>query len=263
MERKIMFFDIDGTILTEDTHSIPKSTIKAIKKAREDGHLVFINTGRTYFNVEKEVRNIGFDGYVCGCGTYINIDNQVIAAATIDKETCRKIIYLLRKYNIDAVLEGLDDVYFDLRENLSDEMRLIQELFLKKGYGLKKNWNEEGLVYDKILAKANEDSDAVEFIKSLGDDFVSIDRGEGYLEIIPKGYSKATGIKKVLEYYNLSVENTYVFGDSANDLPMFEYVPNSIAMGKSDECIRKIAAFITKDIHEDGIDYAMRHFQII
>ena len=46
MNRKLIFFDIDGTIIPEDTGVIPESTKEAIKKAKENGHLVFINTGR-------------------------------------------------------------------------------------------------------------------------------------------------------------------------------------------------------------------------
>lgn len=46
-------------------------------------------------------------------------------------------------------------------------------------------------------------------------------------------------------------------------LPMFQFATNSIAMGKSDECIYNAASFITKDIHDDGIAYAMQHFNII
>lgn len=263
MDKKIMFFDIDGTILTEDTHMIPGSTAKAIKKAREKGHLAFINTGRTYFNVEKEIKDIGFDGFVCGCGTYINIDDQVIEAITIEEATCRKIIQLLRNYKMDAVLEALEDVYFDTVETVSEEMKRIKDHFNGRGYGLKKNWDDKGLIFDKIFAKAAPDTDMGKFKSALGDGFEYIDRGQDLYEIVPKGYSKASGIKRVLDHYQLPLENAYVFGDSSNDLPMFEYVPNSIAMGSSDECIYNIASFITRDIHEDGIAYAMKHLQII
>ncbi|WFR59474.1 Cof-type HAD-IIB family hydrolase [Anaerocolumna sp. AGMB13025] len=263
MERKIMFFDIDGTILAEDTRIIPDSTVKAIKAARAKGHLAFINTGRTYFNIEKEIRDIGFDGFVCGCGTYINIDNQVLVAVTIEEATCKTIIELLRKHNMDAVLEGLEDVYFDSKEIISDDMKMIQDHFHKRGYGLMKNWDHKGLLFDKIFAKANPNTDMNQFKTELGDGFDYIDRGEDLYEIVPSGYSKASGIKQVLEHYHLSLENTYVFGDSSNDLPMFRYAPNSIAMGNSDACILNIASFVTKDIHEDGIAYAMQHFQII
>lgn len=263
MDRKIMFFDIDGTLLTENTHIIPESTIAAIRKAREKGHLAFINTGRTFFNVEDKIKAIGFDGYVCGCGTYIVIDNQLVEATTIDEATCRKIIDLLRKHKLDAFLEGVEDIYFDSVENTFEEIRKIRREFAERGYGIKKNWDSPDIHYDKVLAKTGSKEEIEAFKADLGDSFQYIDRGDNVYEIVPAGYSKATGIKRVLEHYQLPLNNAYVFGDSSNDLPMFEYVPNSIAMGNSDECILKIASFVTKDICEDGIAYAMKKFQII
>ena len=69
--KKIAFFDIDGTLTSEIDGSLPKSAINAIRHARTFGHLMFINTGRCFQNVEPRFRRIGFDGYVCGCGTNI------------------------------------------------------------------------------------------------------------------------------------------------------------------------------------------------
>lgn len=63
-QRKIAFFDIDGTITSEKDGSIPDSAVLAIRQARENGHLMFINTGRCFQNVEPRFREIGFDGYV-------------------------------------------------------------------------------------------------------------------------------------------------------------------------------------------------------
>ena len=70
-DRKIVFFDIDGTLIDGPTHQIPQSAVEAIRKLRENGHLAFINTGRTLVSIEPRIREIGFDGLVCGCGTHI------------------------------------------------------------------------------------------------------------------------------------------------------------------------------------------------
>ena len=74
--RKIAFFDIDGTLTSERDGSIPDSVVTSIRKARAAGHLMFINTGRCFQNVEPRFRAIGFDGYVCGCGTNIYYKEQ-------------------------------------------------------------------------------------------------------------------------------------------------------------------------------------------
>lgn len=70
MKQKIIFFDIDGTLVPDgDSGTVPESTKEAIKKVRENGHLTFINTGRTFINVNPNIKELGFDGYLCGCGT--------------------------------------------------------------------------------------------------------------------------------------------------------------------------------------------------
>lgn len=56
MERAILFFDIDGTVLSEVTKEVPQSAIEAMEKARAEGHLLFINTGRTICSIPTEVR---------------------------------------------------------------------------------------------------------------------------------------------------------------------------------------------------------------
>ena len=69
--KKIAFFDIDGTLTSEIDGSIPQSAITAIRKARANGNLMFLNTGRCIQNVEPRFQEVGFDGFVCGCGTKI------------------------------------------------------------------------------------------------------------------------------------------------------------------------------------------------
>ena len=66
-----LFFDIDGTILSEITHKIPESALEALRKAQENGHKTFINTGRTICSVPPMIKRISFDGFLCGCGTHL------------------------------------------------------------------------------------------------------------------------------------------------------------------------------------------------
>ena len=63
MNRAALFFDIDGTVLSEITKEIPASTVDALKRAHDAGHFLFINTGRTYCSVPVELKKLPFDGY--------------------------------------------------------------------------------------------------------------------------------------------------------------------------------------------------------
>ena len=67
MKKAALFFDIDGTILSEETKEIPKSAIEALLEVKKKGHLLFINTGRTMCSIPAELKQFAFDGYLCGC----------------------------------------------------------------------------------------------------------------------------------------------------------------------------------------------------
>ena len=90
-----------------------------------------------------------------------------------------------------------------------------------------------------------------------------IDRGEGFYECVPEGFTKATAIDVVLENYGLTLEDAYVFGDSSNDLAMFQFVEHAVAMGNHDPVLDPYAEFVTKTVEEDGIAFAMEHYGLI
>ena len=58
MNKAALFFDVDGTLIDEQTKIVPESTLRALKQARENGHLVFINTGRTSCNTLDSMKHI-------------------------------------------------------------------------------------------------------------------------------------------------------------------------------------------------------------
>lgn len=57
--RKAVFFDIDGTIWDEK-HQIPDSTREAFRKMKDQGHYLFISSGRTrVFIPDQELMPLG------------------------------------------------------------------------------------------------------------------------------------------------------------------------------------------------------------
>lgn len=263
VNRKMIFFDIDGTIVDEETKAIPKRTIKAIRKARENGHLVFINTGRTYFNIPENIRKIGFDGYVLGCGTRIYFNGQPLLKKSISHEKCVEIVKKLRECRIDALLEGSDNVFFDQTKEATGELARLKSNFYSQGYDVTKSWDEPNIVFDKFITWTNKNSDFEKFYSFISNDFDYIDRGKNFGEIVIKGYSKATGIKFLQDYLDIPLEDCYAIGDSTNDLPMLKYVPNSIAMGNSTSILFDLVSFVTKDIMDGGIEHALSYYNII
>lgn len=260
--RKIAFFDIDGTLTSEIDRSIPELTIQGIREARKKGHLMFINTGRCFHNVADRFRAIGFDGYVCGCGTNIFCDEKEILAVTQTHETAMEILDIARKTGVDLLFESKNYLCFDLTRPLRDvHANHMLETFKRKGFDMPTDFDNPDFICDKFVIWF-EDPIQLEAFRQISDKkFDCIDRGGNFREFVPHGYSKATGIQWVLDYYHLPLSSAYAFGDSNNDLSMLKYVPNSIAMGNSlPTSLFQEVSYVTDNASQNGIWNALLHF---
>ena len=83
---KALFFDIDGTLVSFETHRIPSSTIEALEAAHAKGLKIFIATGRPKAIInnlsELQDRNL-IDGYITMNGAYCFVGEQVIYKSAI------------------------------------------------------------------------------------------------------------------------------------------------------------------------------------
>lgn len=265
MQKKIAFFDIDGTLTSEIDGSIPQSAIQAIQEARRNGHLMFINTGRCFQNVEQRFREIGFDGYVCGCGTNIYCDGRDVFYHPQNHETIMTILEAARKTDVDILFESRKEVCFDLSRPLHHSKAIYHyEIFLRNGYRMPEDLENPNFFSDKFVIWY-ESSEQLASFRNVSDKwFDCIDRGGTFREFVPHGFSKATGIQFVLNHYGLSAEHAYAFGDSNNDLAMLSYLKNSIAMGNAKpDSLKEHVAYVTTNASQNGIRNALKHFNFI
>lgn len=262
MEQHILFFDIDGTIITEETGLLPESALKALKEAKEKGHILCINTGRTWAELEDRLFCLGFDGFVCGCGTYIKYKDKVLLQKELGHRLSAEIAADLEDWNIDAVLEGNKHIYFKRKYEFSF-IDKIKDMLTSLNHGVTYYYDDKNINFDKLTAWANPHGDFPAFREKYSDLFEFIDRGKHFFEIIPKACSKASGIEFLLSHFQLSLSRAIAVGDSTNDLSMLKYVEKSIAMGNSDPVLFDIVDFVTRDILEDGLYYGLKHYGII
>lgn len=262
--KNIVFFDIDGTLVDEETFQIPESTKKAIHDMRKNGHLAFINTGRTICQIPNIKNSIEFDGVICGCGTYIEYNNNVLLHKSLGIDLTAKIVQAIKKYNLDAALEGIDGVYYDSIEYIRHpEILKVKKVHEQEGVSTEETWYKKGLNVDKLVIFLNEDSNFQGFFNEFKDTLDFIKRAEDFYELVPLNYCKATGIQFIIDHLNIPFENTFAIGDSTNDLTMLQFVKNSIAMGNSNPLLFDLVTFITKDVKNDGIQHALRHYEMI
>lgn len=263
MNKAALFFDIDGTIISDTTKKIPESAVTALKLARENGHYIFINTGRTICSVPALIKRIGFDGFLCGCGTYILYKGEVLLESMIPEERGYLYIDKMKELRIDGLLEGTEDVYFSERISRFEGIESVRRYMASMGLGVERTYEKKNLRYDKILICTDDISRKEEFFEIIRQDLTPIDRQNGVYECIQKDYSKATAIEFMRRHLDLEKEQIYVFGDSSNDLSMFEYAHHTVAMKEHDSVLDPYAEYITDTVEDDGIAKAMKYYGLI
>ena len=249
---KAIFFDIDGTLIDNATKQIRESTVTAIALARENGHLCFVNTGRTRRLIERELTDrVAFDGYLLGCGTMIVYRNEILFHKSLSPELSKRVLDALSRYRIDALLEGAEENFCREREAMySQVFRQYAEGYRDRNYP---DFTDAAGRFDKLFAHAGEDGDMEAFQREFQEELSFIDRGGGFYEILSRGYSKATAIRYIADKLRISMEDTVAIGDSNNDLPMLECVHTSIAMGNSSDAVLAMADHVTGNADGDGI----------
>ena len=263
-ERKAVFFDIDGTLF-EQGNAVPESTVRAICRLRENGHLAFVCSGRSRIMVpEKPILSIGFDGVVAACGMYASYGDRILFDDEMTMEQLSDIIPVLKRTDTMYILEGTEYIYYDeqtihyaiddwyvrsIKEMVPDRFRVVPECF-------------EHIHANKISIQVPK-SRMEEVTEHAKRHYQLLLHEENIAEIVPHGYTKASGIQRVCEQLGIARENTIAVGDSINDIDMLRYAQVGIVMGNGTQIAKENADYITTDIYEDGIWNAMEHFGLL
>ena len=263
MNRSAVFFDIDGTLWDYEQKIIP-STIDAVKALRLNGHMAFLCSGRSRSAITaKELLDIGFDGIVGGCGTYFEYLNKVVYSDEIPYQRLKEDADFFRDNNICAILEGVDYLYVDT-ELFPKEDPYINSLKTK----LKDTFRE----FDDLNEHSRVNKYSVDFRNSseavIREHFIDynivVHANSTVAEIMPgRDVSKASGIRRAIEFLGIEHSNTYSFGDSLNDSDMLKYTAHSVAMGNAVPHIKEISEYITTDVNDDGIYNGLKHYGLI
>ena len=125
MTRYALFFDIDGTLVSFQTHEIPPSTILALTQAKVNGHRVFIATGRPPIIIT----NLGaiehlIDGYVTTNGALCFVGSEIVACNAIPQEEARRVVVdaVAKRYGLIVIGER-DIAVWDPNGDVDDIFR--------------------------------------------------------------------------------------------------------------------------------------------
>ncbi|MCB2855432.1 Cof-type HAD-IIB family hydrolase [Streptococcus suis] len=278
--RKIIFLDVDGTLV--DYHNrIPESAIRAIRQARENGHLVYVCTGRSRAEMQPELWEIGLDGMIGGNGSYVEHQDQVIMHQLLSEEDSRAIVDWLHERGLEFYLESNNGLFAseNFRERARETLRIYS---MNKGKTAEEVADQEvedvihGMIFDGQLYR--NDLNKVSFVLDSYQDHLDSKQafpqlvantwggcGESALfgDLGVKDIDKAHVISVLLDYLGASQADTIAFGDAKIDISMLDYCAVGVAMGNGGAEILAMADMITDDVEEDGLYNAFERLGLL
>lgn len=257
MGKKIVFFDIDGTLLDENKE-LPPSTVRAVQALKEAGVYVAIATGRAPFMFSDLRKKLGIDSFVSFNGQYVVFEGNVIYKNPLER-------HKLHELKEEADENGHPLVFMDestMRASVEDHPYIHVSMgSLKFAHPLHDPiYYETRDIYQALLfCRPEEEHGYV----SAYPEFRFVRWHSVSTDVLPVGGSKAEGIRKLIERLGMAKEDVYAFGDGLNDMEMLQFVGTGVAMGNAKEEVKQVADFVTKRVDEEGILYGLKQLELI
>lgn len=256
MER-IVFFDIDGTLLDEEKR-IPPSAIETIERLKENGVRVALATGRAPFMFRDILAQLGIDDFVSFNGQYVEVGGNVLYKRTIDAERLAAIeeAAKARRHPMAFLDENFMTANVDGHpwvETSMNDLKLDPPPYDPHGH------EGRGICQALLFCEEHEEHLYTETFTDL--DFIRWHRYS--LDVMPPGGSKAVGIRIVCEHFGIAPDQVYAFGDARNDVEMLREAAVGVAMGGAEPEAIAAADWVTDRPEEDGIYNACKKLGLI
>lgn len=259
MEIKALFFDVDGTLVSFDTHQVPQSAINALRQAHEAGIKIIIATGRTSTDLH-ELKDVPYDAVIALNGANCVLrDGTVISRREIACADFRKMKKLAEQYGFVLGLEMDDGVFVDrVDQAVIDLARLVAHP-VPLVVDLEQKFAEGTCCQMCVYCDEQTEKRVLSHIPGL-----SASRWNPYFsDINVAGTSKAEGLTEFCSYYGFDISQTAAFGDGGNDISMLRAAGCGVAMGGASDAVKASADYVTLSVDEDGIKKALIHLDVV
>ncbi|HEY9551875.1 MAG TPA: Cof-type HAD-IIB family hydrolase [Prevotella sp.] len=256
-----LFFDIDGTLVSFKTHSIPLSTINALEQAKKNGIKIFISTGRPV----QIITNIDaishlVDGYITTNGAYCFVGDSTIRCKSIPKEDVQRLLDDASQKDYAVIVVGKKDIAIHNYKDIVDRLFRIGFNVTNLDYTLPVTniLQQDILQLTPFITQDMEDA-LMPLLKSC-----KADRWHPeFTDITAQGIDKGSALLTMASALNIDIKDTIAFGDGGNDINILKNAGIGIAMGNANEQVKQQADYVTTEVDNDGVWNALKHFHLI
>ncbi len=259
---KLACFDVDGTLLPSYHEPIPQENIEAVQSFADKGNAIAIASGRPFGSCRRFLDQFASPlRYVIAAGGSMAYDHKgrllwkrVLSKADFlhfrDEFANRKDVGVYCYIGDDSMGSYFPDEWakfeydinvFSAHHDLNESDSCLDEFGVSK----------------IMITSSEEVSRSIVFPQEDYEKYTIVRSSPNFLEVMPKGVSKASGAYAICRELGIKKEDVYAFGDSGNDIGMIKEF-NGVAMGNAMQEVKDVAKYVTKPCRECGVAYALK-----
>ncbi|WLV24064.1 HAD family hydrolase [Aciduricibacillus chroicocephali] len=258
---KVLFLDIDGTILKPD-YSYDSSTKEAIAKAKANGVEVFLATGKPFYEIKSLATELNITSFISFNGAYATMNGKELFKRPFKKEL---VEHYLRLANENGHEIGL---YTDHRSEYTDlyassVQKFTKALHMTENAQLNPNDIPPALGVTLMGVNTEEELEPYLIDPSVRLSQVNVYGTEDCYDLIRQDVNKGIGVEHVLKELGLNKDQAIAFGDGMNDKEMLQAVGHSFAMANANPELFQYAKYKTTSVEDSGIAKGLEKLGVI
>lgn len=258
---KALFLDIDGTLLSFATRTVPPSTAKALEEAKKRGVRIYISTGRpTHF-----INNIAaieplIDGYMTTNGAYCTSNGETIVLCPIAESDTAAALRFIDEHHIPTIVMGKRGIGIINRTDFFDEVICGMLQIDYRSVQRELDYVAGGPVL-QITSFVNESEEAS--LMAQMPHSTAARWHHAFCDITAKEADKGKGLTAIARHLGIDITETMAMGDGGNDIAMLRAAGIGVAMGNATDAVKTAADYVTASVDDDGLAQALRLHGVI
>lgn len=268
---KVIFLDMDETLLDEN-HRISEYTKNKLIKFQENGGRVILISGRNLSGIleyAKELKLDKYDGYF-GCFNgavvykFLNGKLRVDFKNILNSDKLLEVNKFVKENNLSMMLYNGKKIIIENNNEYSVYENMLRDVVIYSKYDITDDIKKMKISKAVILANPKNSKEYVTMLNNKIPDFEFYLSRDCYIECTNFGINKGNFFEYMLKKLKVDNKNTICFGDSDNDYKMLEKSVNSVAMINGKRRVKDVAKYITNfDNTSDGVIKFLEKYNIV
>lgn len=255
---KAIFFDIDGTLVSFQTHCVSPKLLDGLHRLQEKGIRLFLATGRHRSAIGPAADVFPFDGFITVNGQYCFTKQAVLRSNPIPRDQAVRLAELLERTKTSCIL--LEETETRIVNPGPRAALFPNQLNIPLPETASPSRLLDHTLYQVVaFFTRDEEPAAAPIFQGL-----EVMRWHpDFVDVIAPGGGKDRGMDAVLEHFGIPLEETMAFGDGENDLPMLRHAHIGVAMGNANDLVKGQADYVTDSVDDEGVLTALEHFGLL